>query len=128
MSRGRLFLTLLPLVLILTACAKSGSGGSTRAAAVDSKPPATGCGSYAAKLASDPDGVLAGRDRGHGEAYLGYAAARKSAGSDLKLSHAPPYHIEFILAGALNQFQIDATAELKRLVAADKEIGTANFA
>jgi ribose transport system substrate-binding protein len=125
MLRGCLAVVVLGLALTLSACAKSGGSTSqTSASAVSPVAPATGCGSYSGKPPADPDGVLASLDNQHRAAYLGYPSVQKSAWSQWKPKHGPPWHIEFVLAGSLNQFQIDATNELRRLVSQDKQIGT----
>src|SRR5690242_7712127 len=52
----------------------AGSGGAKIPAfAKNFKPPATGCGSFPAKMPADPDGVIAGLDAAHKQALGGYA-------------------------------------------------------
>jgi ribose transport system substrate-binding protein len=107
-----------------------GSGGAKIPAyAQNFKPPASGCGSFGAKLPADPDGVVASLDAAHKEALGGYAnfpqstvKVLKSAWANWKPSHPGPYTVAVSWNQLVSDFQVQAVASLKKYFGQDKNV------
>src|SRR3954454_24049963 len=113
--RTFLLMSLATAAVLLAACGNSSSGGSgaVDAKSVEAAAPASGCGSYAAPLPKDPDGLLAALPAKLKSIYKGYPTPiTKSAWSNWKPSHGPPYNVGIQWAQVNNDFQRNVTDTL----------------
>lgn len=123
--------------ILVAACGGSGSssgGGGSSGAKIPAfannfKPPASGCGSFPAKLPADPDGVIAGLDTAHKDALGGYAdfpqstvKVLKSAWANWKPTHPGPYTIAVSWNQLISDFQVQIVNSMKKYFGQDKNV------
>jgi ribose transport system substrate-binding protein len=83
--------------------------------------PSSGCGSFSARMPADPQGLIASLDAQHRVAYPGYSAydptavrVVKSAWSNWKPDHPPPYSIAISWSALVSDFQVQMVHLLQK--------------
>lgn len=120
------------LTSVLAACGGSvQSGGSAptgSTVAVSADPPASGCGSFTAPAVKDPDGVVAQLPPELRDRYAGYPyTVRKSAWSDWKPKHDPPYTVGVQWAQLSTDFQVQVSKGIVEDLKKNPDIGNVIF-
>ena len=124
---------LIAATCLLAACGKSSDsgGGSTgigTGKVASATPPASGCGSYEAPTVKDPDGVVAALPKALKDRYAGYPyTVRKSAWSDWKPKHGPPYKVGVQWAQLSTDFQVQVSQRLVKELKKNPDISDVTF-
>ncbi len=120
------------LTCVLAACGGSvqsgGSAASGTTADVPVEPPDSGCGSFTAPAVKDPDGIVAQLPADLRARYAGYPyTVRKSAWSDWKPKHDPPYTVGVQWAQLSTDFQVQVSKALVEDLKKNPDIGDVIF-
>ena len=114
----------------LAACgASSGSGESSGAGgSVEAKlytdVPSSGCGSQPAPAAIDPDGIVATLPKAQQAAYKSFPDPNlKSAWSDFKPDHGPPYKVGLNLVPSVNDYMSRINTQLVKSLKEYPQVG-----
>jgi ribose transport system substrate-binding protein len=119
------------------ASSNGGSGGGSGATgakvpafAANFAPPASGCGSFAAKTPADPDGMIAALPKAQQAALGGYADYQgstvkvvKSRWSTWKPNGSGPYRVAVSWGQLVSDFQVQTVDQLKQQLKATKGVG-----
>src|SRR6478752_782504 len=123
------------ICLFAAACAIAACGSSGQSSeftgtgkVASATPPASGCGSFTAPQVKDPDGVIASLSKNLQGRYAGYPyTVRKSAWSDWKPKHGPPYNVGVFGAQLATDFQIQVSSRLVKQLKKNPDIGKVTF-
>src|SRR3954447_11320345 len=119
------------------ASSSTGSGGGSGATgakvpafAANFAPPASGCGSFAAKTPADPDGMIAALPKAQQEALGGYADYQgstvkvvKSRWANWKPNGAGPHRVAVSWGQLVSDFHVQTVDQLKQQLKATKGVG-----
>ena len=114
----------------LSACSDGGSSskGTGNKIVVSGEAPKSGCGSYDLKAPADPDGVVADIGGEYATGLRGYPSpVRKSAFSNWKPNHGPPYTVGIVWNQLTTPFQIASTEGIQKTLKSSPLVGDVLF-